>query len=151
MPPPTAKRAAGPRIFSLPLREALPTILLVALVAMSFSGWLATLAGWYVTEIGRQLGLVDDARWRRFEAKREAIEREQKRLQAAIVRPASVDEDTSRKLLGDVLRKETRALDLMARPEADYAKVTSLADVGVVADILDFIPELTEAIEESKS
>jgi cytochrome d ubiquinol oxidase subunit I len=29
-----------------------------ALVAMTFSGWLATLAGWYVTEIGRQPYLV---------------------------------------------------------------------------------------------
>ena len=38
--------------------DALPTALLVILVAMSFSGWLATLAGWYVTEIGRQPWLV---------------------------------------------------------------------------------------------
>ncbi len=36
----------------------LPNWLLRALVAMSFSGWLATLAGWYVTEIGRQPYLV---------------------------------------------------------------------------------------------
>lgn len=38
--------------------EGLPRPLLRALVAMSFSGWLATLAGWYVTEIGRQPWLV---------------------------------------------------------------------------------------------
>jgi cytochrome bd ubiquinol oxidase subunit I len=36
----------------------LPRIVLMGLVAMSFSGWLATLAGWYVTEIGRQPWLV---------------------------------------------------------------------------------------------
>jgi cytochrome bd ubiquinol oxidase subunit I len=36
----------------------MPTLLLRGLVAMSFSGWLATLAGWYVTEIGRQPWLV---------------------------------------------------------------------------------------------
>jgi cytochrome bd ubiquinol oxidase subunit I len=36
----------------------LPTWTLQALVAMSFSGWVATLAGWYVTEIGRQPWLV---------------------------------------------------------------------------------------------
>ncbi|HEV8076758.1 MAG TPA: cytochrome ubiquinol oxidase subunit I, partial [Marinobacter sp.] len=32
--------------------------MLKILVAMSFSGWIATLAGWYVTEIGRQPYLV---------------------------------------------------------------------------------------------
>ncbi|WP_057832194.1 cytochrome ubiquinol oxidase subunit I [Colwellia sp. TT2012] len=38
--------------------NVLPPWLLKVLVAMSFSGWLATLAGWYVTEIGRQPWLV---------------------------------------------------------------------------------------------
>lgn len=38
--------------------KPLPRWLLVGLVAMSFSGWIATLAGWYVTEIGRQPWLV---------------------------------------------------------------------------------------------
>jgi cytochrome d ubiquinol oxidase subunit I len=41
------------------LRRGTPgTFTLKMLVAMSFSGWLATLAGWYVTEIGRQPYLV---------------------------------------------------------------------------------------------
>lgn len=39
-------------------KKQLPSWLLKALVAMSFSGWVATLAGWYVTEIGRQPWLV---------------------------------------------------------------------------------------------
>ena len=39
-------------------KQQLPPWLLKMLVAMSFSGWLATLAGWYVTEIGRQPWLV---------------------------------------------------------------------------------------------
>lgn len=38
--------------------EGLPKPMLFALVGMSFSGWLATLAGWYTTEIGRQPWLV---------------------------------------------------------------------------------------------
>jgi cytochrome bd ubiquinol oxidase subunit I len=38
--------------------EGLPKLLLFVLVAMTFSGWLATLAGWYTTEIGRQPWLV---------------------------------------------------------------------------------------------
>jgi cytochrome d ubiquinol oxidase subunit I len=43
---------------SLWRRGALPRWLLLALVPMSFAGWVATLAGWYVTEIGRQPWLV---------------------------------------------------------------------------------------------
>lgn len=39
-------------------RKTVPRWMLKSLVAMSFSGWLATLAGWYVTEIGRQPFLV---------------------------------------------------------------------------------------------
>ena len=38
--------------------EGLPKLLLIALVPMAFSGWVATLAGWYTTEIGRQPWLV---------------------------------------------------------------------------------------------
>ncbi len=100
-----------------------------------------------LTGIGRELGLVDDRQWAFFERKREAITHEQKRLQAAIVRPASVDAETSRKLFGDVLRKETRALDLMARPEADYAKVTSLADVGGAALDDDIASQVIDQVE----
>jgi cytochrome d ubiquinol oxidase subunit I len=38
--------------------EGLPKPLLILLVPMAFSGWVATLAGWYTTEIGRQPWLV---------------------------------------------------------------------------------------------
>jgi cytochrome d ubiquinol oxidase subunit I len=44
--------------FILWRKNQLPTWLLKVLVVMSFSGWIATLAGWYVTEIGRQPWLV---------------------------------------------------------------------------------------------
>lgn len=44
--------------FLLWRRGSLPRLLLWGLVGMTFSGWVATLAGWYVTEIGRQPWLV---------------------------------------------------------------------------------------------
>ena len=44
--------------FRLIRQQSLPPWLLNALIAMTFSGWVATLAGWYVTEIGRQPYLV---------------------------------------------------------------------------------------------
>ena len=39
-------------------KRAMPTWFLRILVAMTFAGWIAVLAGWYVTEIGRQPWLV---------------------------------------------------------------------------------------------
>jgi len=38
--------------------DGLPKILMLAMVPMAFAGWVATLAGWYTTEIGRQPWLV---------------------------------------------------------------------------------------------
>ncbi|TMP77830.1 cytochrome ubiquinol oxidase subunit I [Pseudoalteromonas phenolica] len=45
-------------VFKLYKNKTLPKWLLRVLVGMSFSGWIATLAGWYVTEIGRQPFIV---------------------------------------------------------------------------------------------
>ena len=83
-----------------------------------------------LTETGRALGLVDDARWSAFEAKREAIAREQQRLRDTWVRPGQIDDQVLEAALGDPLRREARALDLIARPQASYASVTGLPGVG---------------------
>ena len=96
-----------------------------------------------LTEIGRELGLVDDHRWAVFDTKREAIERERQRLRETWVRPLQLDEQTAYKALGDPLRKEARALDLIARPQASYASVTGLPGVGGAVDD----PAVREQIE----
>ena len=83
-----------------------------------------------LTGTGRELGLVDDERWSAFEFKREAIAREQQRLRDTWVRPAQTDDQTMQEAIGDQLRKEARALDLIARPQAGYASVTALPGVG---------------------
>jgi len=96
-----------------------------------------------LTETGRGLGLVDDARWSAFEAKREAIVREQQRLRDTWVRPGQVDAQTVQAAIGDPLRKEARALELIARPQASYASVTALPGVGTrVSD-----PAVREQVE----
>ena len=83
-----------------------------------------------LTEKGRELGLVGDQQWAFFERKREAIVQEQQRLRDAWVRPGDIPAEQEPELIGDALRKETRALDLVARPQSDYAKVVSIATVG---------------------
>jgi tRNA uridine 5-carboxymethylaminomethyl modification enzyme len=83
-----------------------------------------------LTETGRQLGLVGEAQWRRFEDKREAIARERQRLRETWLRPAAIDPEQARAVLGDELRREARALDLLARPKVDYANLMTLPGLG---------------------
>jgi len=88
-----------------------------------------------LTEKGRELGLVDDARWRAFETKREAIIQEQQRLRDIWVRPGKGMDEAITRMLGKPLGRETRALELLRRPEVDYRRLTELPDVGpAVAD-----------------
>ncbi|ADC63975.1 tRNA uridine-5-carboxymethylaminomethyl(34) synthesis enzyme MnmG [Allochromatium vinosum] len=79
-----------------------------------------------LTEIGRRLGLVGDEQWCAFEHKREAIERERQRLRDTWVRPETLDPTLATQVLGEPLRRESRALDLLARPNVGYAGIRAL-------------------------
>ena len=83
-----------------------------------------------LTEIGRRLGLVDDARWAAFETKREAIERETQRLCETWVRPTQISETDAQRVLQGPLARESRAAELLRRPEVTYAGLMSLPSVG---------------------
>ena len=83
-----------------------------------------------LTEIGRRLGLVDDARWAVFETKREAIERESQRLRETWVRPSHLSEADAQRVLQGPLARESRAAELLRRPEVSYAGLMSLPGVG---------------------
>ena len=83
-----------------------------------------------LTETGRRLGLVGDEQWRAFEQKRETIEREQARLRDTWVRPHDLNPDLLREVLGDDLRRESRALDLLARPGVTYHALMRLPGLG---------------------
>ena len=79
-----------------------------------------------LTPKGRELGIVDDERWRSFRTKRDAIESEQERLAAIVVRPRDVPDGGP---FGP-LRRETPALRLLRRPECRYGDLTALPRVG---------------------
>jgi tRNA uridine 5-carboxymethylaminomethyl modification enzyme len=81
-----------------------------------------------LTPVGRDLGVVDDHRWQHFSAKRDAVSREQERLQGIFVRPESLD-DNDREILG-AMQRECRATELLRRPELGYADLTTLSAVG---------------------
>ena len=82
-----------------------------------------------LTPTGRKLGLVDDRRWRAFEKTREAVAIEQQRLDDILVRPETLNA-RDREILGDGLRREARAAELIRRPEYRYADIAALSAVG---------------------
>ena len=69
-----------------------------------------------LTAQGRELGLVDDARWDFFQRKRAAVEHEMQRLTQAVVHPQQVDARLLGKL-GGPLAREAHAIELLRRPE----------------------------------
>jgi tRNA uridine 5-carboxymethylaminomethyl modification enzyme len=88
-----------------------------------------------LTEAGRQLGLVDDARWAAFQIKRERLERELQRLRSTWVRPATVTAADAERLLGKALEHEYNLADLLRRPGVDHDTVTALATLAGVGDV----------------
>jgi tRNA uridine 5-carboxymethylaminomethyl modification enzyme len=75
-----------------------------------------------LTPIGRELGLVDDARWQAFETKREAIGRERARLDTLRVKPAQLAEPEFAAVFGAPAESTSAtALELLRRPEGSYA------------------------------
>jgi tRNA uridine 5-carboxymethylaminomethyl modification enzyme len=83
-----------------------------------------------LTAIGRQLGVVDDERWQAFESKREAIERERQRLMDTWVRPTPRGEAEMQRVLQGPLSRDSRALELLRRPEVKYVELITLPGVG---------------------
>jgi tRNA uridine 5-carboxymethylaminomethyl modification enzyme len=83
-----------------------------------------------LTPLGRSLGVVDDARWARFERRRAAIDVECERLQSLVLHPGSLPEEEALRVLGQPLAREQHAFEALKRPEVSYAGLTSLAAVG---------------------
>ncbi len=79
-----------------------------------------------LTEIGRRLGLVDDARWARFQAKQEAVARETQRLKSTWVNPALLPEAQAQAILGKAIQREYSLFDLLRRPELRYSDLLIL-------------------------
>jgi tRNA uridine 5-carboxymethylaminomethyl modification enzyme len=83
-----------------------------------------------LTETGRQLGLVDDARWEAFNRKRDAVSRETERLKSTWVSPAKLSAAESERVLGKAIEHEYNLFDLLRRPGVGYAALVSLKPEG---------------------
>ncbi|MBJ6981856.1 tRNA uridine-5-carboxymethylaminomethyl(34) synthesis enzyme MnmG [Luteimonas sp. MC1572] len=96
-----------------------------------------------LTAIGRDLGLVDDARWDAFARKRDAVAAETARLGALRASPNNATGREAVATLGIELSRESSALDLLRRPELDYARLVTVPAFGpAVAD-----PAVAEQVE----
>ena len=79
-----------------------------------------------LTEAGRKLGLVDDARWDAFSRKRDAVSRETERLKSIWVNPRNLPAAESERVLGKVIEHEYNLADLLRRPDVSYGQLMSL-------------------------
>lgn len=79
-----------------------------------------------LTEAGRQLGLVDDARWDAFCRKRDAVSRETTRLKATWVNPRNLPAADAERVLGKNIEREYNLFDLLRRPDVGYANLMSM-------------------------
>jgi tRNA uridine 5-carboxymethylaminomethyl modification enzyme len=79
-----------------------------------------------LTEVGRSMGLVDDARWDAFNRKRDAVSRETQRLKALWVSPRNLPAAESERVLGKAIDHEYSLGDLFRRPDVSYAALMSL-------------------------
>jgi tRNA uridine 5-carboxymethylaminomethyl modification enzyme len=83
-----------------------------------------------LTEAGRALGVVDDARWDAFARKRDAIAAEHERLRSTWVNPRLLPVEDAERVLGQPIEREYPLLDLLKRPDVTYAALMTLPGAG---------------------
>ncbi len=98
-----------------------------------------------LTEHGRRLGLVDDARWDAFARKRDAVTRETERMKATQVNPNVVARHEIERVVGARLEQACTLADLLRRPDVGYAALMTLPGVGEPVDD----PAVAEQVEVS--
>jgi tRNA uridine 5-carboxymethylaminomethyl modification enzyme len=96
-----------------------------------------------LTPVGRELGLVNDDRWREFETRRDAVTGELRRIAGLTLKPADVAGDVAARLFGGELAREYRASELLKRPEVTYAELTAIEAFAAP----DLEPSVTAQVE----
>ena len=98
-----------------------------------------------LTEIGRNLGLVDDDRWTMFNQKQETIQSEEARLKKFFVRPQDISIEKQQAIIGKAIDHEYNLFDLLRRPEVSFEGVKELMQED--ASLID--PAVREQVEIS--
>ena len=85
-------------------------------------------ADWRLTEIGREMGLVDDQRWDAFNRKRDAVTQEIEKLKNTWISPKIIAREKLAEVLGKEIEREYSLLDLLKRPNVSYEKLALLTE-----------------------
>ena len=96
-----------------------------------------------LTETGRKLGLIDDARWDTFSRKRDAVERETQRLKSTWVNPRTLAPELAVAVLGQPIEREYTLHELLRRPNVSYRSLSIIE--ALVNDLQD--PVVAEQVE----
>lgn len=83
-----------------------------------------------LTEVGRQLGLVDDERWAAFNRKRDAVSRETEKLKSTWVHAGILPAADAERLVGKALEREYTLVDLLRRPGVVFDTVAEVAAIA---------------------
>ena len=94
-----------------------------------------------LTEKGREIGLVDDTRWKKFLAKKNGIIEAKKKLEEAVIHPSAQTLSCLKAAGLDPIRTSTTLAELLRRPEMSYSKLCSLFSLERLA------PEIEEQLE----
>ncbi|MDO5680832.1 MAG: tRNA uridine-5-carboxymethylaminomethyl(34) synthesis enzyme MnmG [Pelistega sp.] len=84
-------------------------------------------ADYRLTEIGREMGLVDDTRWEAYSRKRDNINNEIDRLSSIRVHPKTFNKAAATELFGKPLERDYLLADLLKRPNISYEQIMNLA------------------------
>jgi tRNA uridine 5-carboxymethylaminomethyl modification enzyme len=87
-----------------------------------------------LTPIARELGLVSESRWQVFEKKMQAMAAEKDRLNTILIRPGDRTARQLEQLTETSISRETRAVELLARPELSYQQLVSVEGIGPAVD-----------------
>jgi tRNA uridine 5-carboxymethylaminomethyl modification enzyme len=98
-----------------------------------------------LTPMGRDLGLVDDERWRLFEEKRRLSDLELQRLNSVRVKPSDVSSEWTDRVLGGPLSRDYSAFDLLLRPEVNYDDLLEIVGRPDWSDVDDRLPAQVRA------
>ncbi|NBX00036.1 MAG: tRNA uridine-5-carboxymethylaminomethyl(34) synthesis enzyme MnmG [Methylophilaceae bacterium] len=100
-----------------------------------------------LTEAGRKIGLVDDARWEAFSRKQEAVLQEQERLKSTWVRPATLPKEDAIRVLGKPIEHEYSLFELLRRPELSYEALLSLPTSEAAVKYEDIAQEVRQQVD----
>jgi tRNA uridine 5-carboxymethylaminomethyl modification enzyme len=96
-----------------------------------------------LTEAGRKLGLIDDARWDAFSRKRDAVARETERLKSTWVNPRTLPPEMAVPVLGQPIEREYTLHELLRRPNVSYRSLSLIS----ASDNVLYDPIVAEQVE----